>query len=150
MSGTINIPCCYALIRRGDKILFVLRQNTGFMDGKYSLPAGHVEPGESFSQGAAREALEEVGVTVLPQDLQQVYAQHRYQNSESIRVDVFFEATKWSGEPVNAEPHKHAKIEWISVDDLSDAIMDYQLRALQGILKGETYSEIGWTIDKIA
>jgi 8-oxo-dGTP diphosphatase len=60
--GTANIPSCYTLIREGDKALFVLRENTGYMDGKYSLPAGHVEAGESFIQAAIRETFEEVGL----------------------------------------------------------------------------------------
>jgi ADP-ribose pyrophosphatase YjhB (NUDIX family) len=56
MRGTTNVPSCYVLVRDGDKILFVLREHTGFMDGKYSLPAGHVEEGERFTQAAARAA----------------------------------------------------------------------------------------------
>lgn len=60
MKGTTNIPDVMAIIRREGKILFVLRQNTGYADGTFCLPGGHVEPGESFSTAAMREALEEV------------------------------------------------------------------------------------------
>ena len=49
------------------KVLLQRRQNTGFMDGKWDLScSGHVEHGESISEAAAREAKEELGVTVLP------------------------------------------------------------------------------------
>ncbi|KAJ1485308.1 hypothetical protein T484DRAFT_1945852 [Baffinella frigidus] len=35
------------------------------MDGRYTLPAGHVDPGERILQAKAREAREEIGVTIL-------------------------------------------------------------------------------------
>jgi 8-oxo-dGTP diphosphatase len=117
------------------------------MDGKYSLPAGHVEAGESFIQAAIRETFEEVGLEVERDDLRHVFTQQRNEG-DHVRVDAFFEATKWQGEPRNAEPERHAKIAWIDVHDLSDGIMDYQLHALKGILAGETYSELGWDVDK--
>jgi ADP-ribose pyrophosphatase YjhB (NUDIX family) len=136
------------LLKRDDQVLFVLREHTGFMDGTYSLPAGHVERGESFSQAAARETLEEVGVRVSAADLKQVFTMHRFQSDEDVRVDVFFEASNWQGEPFNAEPERHSAIKWIKISDLSDDIMDYQLHALKQMLAGSTYAEQGWVIDK--
>jgi hypothetical protein len=35
-----NYAACHVIFRRNNKILFVLRENTGDMDGNYSLPAG--------------------------------------------------------------------------------------------------------------
>lgn len=34
--------CCavYMIVRQDNKILFLKRQNTGYMDGYYALPAG--------------------------------------------------------------------------------------------------------------
>ena len=37
----------YLLLIKDNKILLGLRQNTGYMDGFYHLPAGHKEEGES-------------------------------------------------------------------------------------------------------
>ena len=37
--------------------------------GTYSIPKGHVEPGEDILNAAIRETREEVGVTVTPQDI---------------------------------------------------------------------------------
>jgi 8-oxo-dGTP pyrophosphatase MutT (NUDIX family) len=45
------------------------RANTGFKDGWYTLPAGHVKPGERFAEAAVREAREETGVSILAQDV---------------------------------------------------------------------------------
>jgi len=118
------------------------------MDGTYSLPAGHVERGESFSVAAARETLEEVGVQVSPADLTQVFTMQRYKSEDDVRVDVFFEAQDWQGEPYNAEPQRHSAIRWLDVADLPDDVMDYQLQALRAIAAGERYAERGWNIDK--
>lgn len=142
-----NYPACYVIVRREDKILFVLREHTGFMDGNYCLPAGRVEANETFLQGACREALEEVGLTLDPTHLRHIHTQHRGKGTADrpVWVDVFFDVTEWSGEPVNNEPDKHSKIEWLSVDDLPENIMDYQRQALLEIAKGQTYGEFGWS-----
>jgi len=148
--STITEPACYVLIRKDNTLLFVLRENTGFMDGCYSLPAGRVEHGETYAQGAAREALEEVGLTVALADLRHVFTGHRWDGSQEppTRVDVYFEALKWTGTPSNLEPEKHSNIAWLPVDNLPENIMSYQRSALLKIFAGETYEEHGWDIEK--
>jgi ADP-ribose pyrophosphatase YjhB (NUDIX family) len=51
-----------AAIFRGDCVLLGER-GKGAMAGYWSLPGGHVEPGETARAAAAREVLEETGVT---------------------------------------------------------------------------------------
>lgn len=140
----MNGQAVYTLVRHGDKLLFVLREHTGFMDGMYSLPAGRVEPDEIYTVGAARETLEEVGLTVSPDDLSFVYMQHRAgeQTSEySLWTDVFFEAVNYTGEPTNAEPEKHSAIAWFHADELPENLMPYQRYALERIAEGKLYGE---------
>ena len=36
----------YLVLRRDQRVLMMLRQNTGYMDGMWDLPAGHVDAGE--------------------------------------------------------------------------------------------------------
>jgi 8-oxo-dGTP diphosphatase len=141
--GTTNIPSCYVLIRKGDMLLFVLREKTGYMDGCYSLPAGHVEAGENFSRAAAREALEEVNVTVDPKFLNHAHTMHRLAGNNNVRVDIFFETDQWSGKPKNMESPKHSGIEWLQANQLPDNVMDYQAHALKQIALGNSYSELG-------
>ena len=143
--NAVNHPACYLILRDGDKILFVLRENTGFMDGKYSLPAGRVEHKERFSAGAVREAFEEVGIEVDTSKIKHVHTAHRYApHSELVWVDVYFEAPGWQGIPVNNEPHKHKELAWLRHNELPDNVMPFQLHALRELLRGESYSEIGW------
>lgn len=147
----MNGQAVYTLIRHGDKLLFVLREHTGFMDGLYSLPAGRVEPGEVYTVGAARETLEEVGLTVNPDNLSFVYMQHRAgeQGSEySLWTDVFFEAADYKGDPMNAEPEKHSAIAWFYADELPDNLMPFQRYALERIAEGKLYGE--YTPEQVA
>ncbi len=139
-----NYPACYVLIRKGDLILLVLRENTGYMDGNYGLPAGRVEDQETFTVGAIREAAEEVGIRI--ESLRHVYTQHRNSREKEKNqwIDVFFEADQWSGEPANNEPEKHSKVEWLPISHLPENIMDYQEYALEHIAAGKTYGEFGW------
>ncbi|MFC4587328.1 NUDIX domain-containing protein [Sphaerisporangium corydalis] len=37
----------HVILRRGGEILLGRRRNTGFHDGDWHLPSGHIEPGES-------------------------------------------------------------------------------------------------------
>src|SRR5204862_1177823 len=95
----------------GDEVLLLLRANTGYMDGYWAMPAGHVERGESAVAAAVRELEEEVGLEVDPADLEPVTAMHRTGgNGDPIdeRVDFFFTTSKWSGEPRLLEPEKSA------------------------------------------
>jgi len=144
--STFHIPSIYVVLRKEGKIVFLLRSHTGYKDGTYTLPAGHVEDGESYKQAAVREAFEEVGVRIQPEHLRQVYTMQRDEKEKHVRVDVFFEAAQWEGEPANMEPEKHGQIAWFKAANLPyDQIMDYQAEALHNILHTQTtYHERGW------
>lgn len=145
MRGTTCVPSVYTILRRDNKIAFVLRHNTDYMNGKYSLPAGHAEGDEAYTRAAAREALEEAGVHVDPAKVRHVHTMQRHQG-DHIRVDIFFEADSWEGEPYNAEPQSHSELVWFADDDLPfEELMDFQADALRAIIRGETYSESGFT-----
>lgn len=145
MSGTTNVPSCYLILKKDNKALFLMRQNTGYMDGFYGLPSGHVEDGENFSDATVRETLEEVNVKTNPKKLSHVHTMHRKSNEDNdVRVDVFFQTEEWQGEPKNMEPHKHSEMTWLDLDDLPENIMDYVLLALERAKQGQIYSEHGW------
>lgn len=146
--STTNVPSIYIIMRQNGKIAFLLRSQTGYKDNTYTLPAGHVEDGESYRAAAIRESMEEVGVRIASQDLHHAYTLQRYEERNGdIRVDIFFEAEKWEGEPTNAEFPKHGELAWFPEDNLPlDKIMDYQADVLQAIARGEVYAERGWGV----
>lgn len=134
----------YVLLKKENKVLFVHRNNTGWMDGKYGLAAGKVENGESFIEAAVREAKEEAGVTIKPVNLRYILTVHRKEDEKTTWVDVFFEATEWTGKPYNAEPEVHTKIEWLDLNNLPKNIIPMLKFAFEQIKDGKTYAEYGW------
>lgn len=142
----MNIPASYlVLMNDTDEVLLLRRFNTGYNDGMYSLVAGHVDAGENFTQALLREALEEAGVTIFPEQVSVGHVMHRKSNTDgSERVDVFFVVKDWTGEVNNCEPEKCDELSWHSFDDLPENTIPYIKFALEGIKSGQMYSEFGW------
>lgn len=138
---------CFVILKREQHIAMVLRKNTGYMDGYYGLPAGKVEYGETFIEGAIREAKEEAGIDVIPGDLEFAHVAHRHGEKDGLFmdwVDVYFIAKSWEGEPFNAEPEKSQALEWLDLHQLPENIVPPQQAALKKILNNQLYGEFGW------
>lgn len=134
------VPAAYVIVRRGDEVLLLLRANTGYMDGHWAVPAGHVEQGESVVAAAVRELKEEVGLDVDAADLVPVTAMHRTGgNGDPIdeRVDFFFMVSKWAGEPRLMEPEKAAGLDWYPLDKLPDPLVPHEARVLGAVADGD-------------
>lgn len=62
------IGASYLFLIKDDEILLQRRFQTGFMDGFYGVPAGHLDGKESARAGCAREIKEELGINIKPED----------------------------------------------------------------------------------
>ena len=125
-----------------NKILLARRLNTGYRDGEYSIPAGHLDGGETVRAAAAREAGEEIGVRLEVDAILFSSVMHRIEGDE--RVDFFVQVHKWHGEIVNAEPDKCDDLRWMDVNELPDNIIPYVRRAIANHLNGITFDGFGW------
>jgi len=128
----------YLLLIENNKILLLRRYNTGWNDGNYSLPAGHLDSNETVTQALLRESFEEIGVTISSENIKLVHTMHRMTSSH---IDLFFVAAKWSGEITNGEPNKCDDLKWFNLDDLpSNMVLSVKL-AIEKYRIGEPYSE---------
>lgn len=134
------MPSGYVFFRDEDNVLLLRRANTGYHDGDYGVPAGHIEEGELGLAGTIREVQEEVGVRLKPEQLTFVHTMYR-QCGDHVRIDLFFEATAWDGTIVNAEPEKCDDLSWFALDALPDNVIPYMQQALEKYRVGERYSE---------
>lgn len=141
-----RIVCAsYLLPEKEGEILLLRRLNTGFEDGNYSLVSGHVNDEESVRYAMIREAKEEAGIDIQPEDLELVHVMHRNKlNGNEARVDFFFKCKNWQGEITNMEPEKCDDLSWFPLNDLPVNIIQYIKIALEHIGKGELYSELYW------
>lgn len=147
----VVVPASYVfLLREGDtgtEVLLQLRRNTGYMDDHWAAAAaGHVEQGETAYDAAHREALEEIAVTDL--ELSFVTAMQRTRGGEPIdeRIDFFFTARSWSGEPRIVEPEKCAELRWCPLGELPDPVVPHERSVLESLRAGTTtpYSSFGF------
>lgn len=126
------------------KILMIKRKNTGFKDGFYALPAGHMELGESPIWAMIRELSEEIWIMVTSSDIKIVHISHSFSPQEAIRevrqyFYFYFEVLNYTGIPKNAEPEKSECISWI--DWKHEEKIQFR-EILKKIENGEAYSEV--------
>jgi len=132
----------YALFIKKNKILLSQRKNTGYMDGWFSLPAGHIENNESLTKGTIREIHEETGIVLSDKDITLVHVMHR--KSDDIRMDFFFLVNRWKGIPKNTEEAKCSAMEWFPLTALPPNTIPYIKKAISQYQSSSFFSEFGW------
>lgn len=137
------IGSSYLFLIKDDKILLQRRFQTGFQDGNYGVPAGHLDGNETAREGCAREIREEIGIEIKPEDLEVVCVMHRKAENDE-RIDFFMIPKSYTGEITNREPHKCDDLSWFELDNLPENIVDYVKIAIKNYRNGVTYSEFGY------
>ena len=136
----------YCLVRSNDAILLQRRFNTGYLDGQWALPSGHVVDQEDALTGASRELLEETGLIVESGDWRFVCAMHR--RTDRTIVDLFFTTDKFLGTPRICEPMKCDGLAFFRMAALPQPLAGYIGVALDFLRKAElehgAYHSEGW------
>jgi len=141
-----QIGTAHLFLIKDNKVLLLRRFNTGYEDGKYSVVAGHIDASETARQTMIREAKEEAGIDIAMEDLETVHVMHRKGKREGQeRIDFFFAAKRWTGEPKNLEPRKCDDLRWFELDKLPDNTISYIKKAVDCFLNNKIYSEHDWS-----
>lgn len=140
------------LLKKENKLLLFKRNIPNKIAyGFFALPGGTVEHHETITQAACREAAEEIGVIINEKDLSIIHMlrlrekfNKETNQTHQILMLYFAEASRWQGEPINLEPHKHAELGWFACDNLPQNTFALNLLALDNIKQNKLYSEHGW------
>jgi len=81
--------------------------------------------------------------------LEFVTSMHRTRHADPIdeRIDFFFTARTWTGEPTIAEPDKCAALKWVRLDELPEPVVPHERQVLEGLATGGVapYTTHGFT-----
>lgn len=130
---------------RKNKVLLLRRSNTGYRDGYYSVPAGHIDGNESATQAILRETLEEIGAKLKPKQVKMVHTQHiglKENNKEYLML--YFITHHELGEIQIKEKDKCDDLKWFPINKLPPKMIPYVRDAIKKIKQGITYSEFSW------
>lgn len=137
------VTAVYLLLQEGSKLLFALRKNTGYQDGNWNVPSGHVERDELPIEALIREAGEEIGIDLSPDDVELVHTSYRPAHDPTgPRIDLFFSTYDWRGEIVNAEPHKCAQLAWFRPQEMPENTTPHVRNAIECAADGIMFSEL--------
>jgi 8-oxo-dGTP diphosphatase len=131
------------LVNEHGNVLLMRRAGSGYADGQLGLPAGHVDLGETPTASAVREVAEELGIALDPAAL--VAAGTMFRRSQEPRVDIFFIARAWDGQPEIREPHKCTELVWADPDNPPADALDFITQAWRDAQTGQILREYGFT-----
>lgn len=134
------IGSAYLFLIKDGKVLLQRRFQTGFEDGNYGVPAGHMDGNETPREACVRECAEEIGITLNPEDLIVVHTMYRKATNDE-RIDFFMTTSIYGGEVQNMEPHKCDDLQWFPLESLPENTIEYVRQAIEGYQNGVFYSE---------
>ena len=106
----------------------------------FTLPGGHIEPGESIVDAVVREMQEETGLTITDPRLCGV----KHFPIDGGRYIVFlFEATQYEGELCSSD---EGKMHWVKTEDLDKVHLVNDFYDLMDVMLDETLSEFQYVI----
>lgn len=136
------VPWTHLILMKDERILLSKRKDTWYHDGEYGAVAWHVEQWESFIDATIREAKEEIGIGLKPNQLRMIHVQNKKQEWYNYeRIHIYFVATEREGEIKNMEPNKCEELSRFNMKDLPENILDCVKASIENINNKVMYSE---------
>lgn len=128
------------LIQDGNRILL---QNRIKEDWKgYTLPGGHVEPGESFVDAVKREMKEETGLDIINPKLSGI---KQFPIDDGRYIVLLFKAVEYTGEVISSE---EGQMEWVDRSNLSEIETVNDLEQLLEVIDNPKLTEFQYLVNE--
>ncbi|MFD4970456.1 NUDIX domain-containing protein [Streptomyces sp. NPDC058424] len=128
----------------GRLLLGLRHPDSSYAGNLWHFLAGHCER-ESAITCLVREAKEEAGLVIDPADVEYAHTVHLVDSPAARpRVQLVFRAREWSGTPAVLEPERCVEWRWWPPHSLPTEVVPYTRTAIESILAGSPYSEMGW------
>ena len=127
------------LIQEGNRILL---QNCVKKDWQgYTIPGGHVEPGESFVDAVIRETKEETGLDIIKPRLVGI---KQFPIDNGRYIVLLFKTESFNGQVVSSD---EGDMEWVEYDRLSEVKAVDDLEDLLRVFNDPELTEFQYLVD---
>lgn len=135
----------HLLLIQDEKLLLMKRIVKDELAGRYALVAGKVDQFENPRKALAREVFEEVGIHILPENLEHLatvhHAETNYLGQKHDVIEFYFLPKTWEGVPMIMEPDKASELAFFALDDLPTPLPKGLLHALAALKGGSRFIE---------
>ncbi|MGW1811383.1 NUDIX hydrolase [Streptomyces sp. NPDC002078] len=129
---------------QGEVLLGLRHPDSAYAGDTWHFLAGHCEQ-ESAIACLVREAYEEAGLLIRPEDAELVHTVHLCDvRGTQPRLQLVFRVRRWQGQPVIRERDKCLAWRWWSPGALPEPIVAYTRTAIERWREGHRYTEMGW------
>lgn len=99
---------------------FLIQRRSKIKDGKYASTGGHPKSGETSMQGIITEIKEELGLTVLPNELELIYSGR--EDSKQVFFDIYYIKKDFDISELVLQKEEVESAKWLSLKEIIQLI----------------------------
>lgn len=130
---------CLCMIYTEDKILLQNRVKKDWQG--YTLPGGHIEPGESFVDAVVREMKEETGLDIFHPKLCGI---KQFPIEGGRYIVLLFKTKEFAGELISSD---EGKMEWVSREELASVNLVNDFMELLQVMEEDSLTEFQYVVE---